>query len=140
MRTALLLLLLSLTSYAQEAVIELESDDTLPIAHSRYDDAVVPPKNNFSSVNKNDMWEKFERGELDEKAFVRLQESYQAQANNSKDPYVRRKVAIEQKKAKREKMIAQKKASKSKIAKKSQSSRMPASVKTSKGLPKKKRK
>lgn len=114
---------LSVVAQAQEAILELESDDVLPISSTRYDDAVVPPKNNFSSTNKNDMWEKFERGDLDEKAFVRLQEEYQELANNSKDPVVKRKLAserkekvfVEAKKAKLE--IAAKKTEAKKIAK-----------------------
>lgn len=76
---------------AQQAIIQLESDDTLPIANSRFDDAVEPPKENFTSANKNDPWEKFERGDLDQKAFIRLQEDYQKQAKQSRDPYIKRK-------------------------------------------------
>lgn len=94
--------LLSLPTFAQQAIIELENDDTLPIAHTRYDDAVELPKDNFSSVGKQDMWEKFERGELDEKAFLKLQEDYQMQASNSKDPIVKRKIASDMKEKKKE--------------------------------------
>lgn len=82
--------LLSLGLYAQQAIINLESDDTLPIAATRFDDAVELPKDNFSSETKNDAWERFERGELDQKAFIKLQEQYQAQVNTSKDPFVKR--------------------------------------------------
>ncbi len=103
--------LLSLPTFAQQAILELGSslaDDTLPIAHTRYDEAVEPPKDNFSSVGKQDMWEKFERGELDEKAFIKLQEDYQMQANNSKDPIVKRKIASDMKEKKKEELAKKK--------------------------------
>ena len=92
-KTFVFISLLSVSSFAQQAIIELESDDTLPIANQRYDDAMETPKDNFSSVNKNDILEKFERGELNQNAFIKLQEEYQAAASNSKDPFVKRKIA-----------------------------------------------
>lgn len=131
--------------YAQQAIIELETDDTLPIASTRFDDAVEPPKDNFSSVNKNDSWERFERGELDQKAFIKLQEEYQAQVSHSKDPYVQKKhkqrqIASERRakraariKAKREAKKGvkhQKKSSKKMVSSKGKTSkRVPASTK-----------
>ena len=75
-------------AFAQEAVIQMEKDDTLPIAPQRYDDAVEPPKENFTSTNHNDMWEKYENGELDQQAFVKLQDDYNRIA--SKDPRTRK--------------------------------------------------
>ena len=101
--------------FAQQAIIQLENDDdVLPIASQRFDDAIELPKNNFSSVNKNDIWEKFERGELDQNAFIRLQEEYQSAASQSKDPYVKRKIATDR----REKLIeARKKAREERMAK-----------------------
>lgn len=100
---------------AQQAIIQLENDDdVLPIASQRYDDAIELPKNNFSSVGSNDIWEKFERGELDQNAFIKLQEEYQAAASQSKDPYVKRKIATDR----REKMMeARKKAQEERMAK-----------------------
>ncbi|MES2768813.1 MAG: hypothetical protein V4596_06665 [Bdellovibrionota bacterium] len=109
----------SLPTFAQQAILELGSslaDDTLPIAHTRYDEAVEPPKDNFSSVGKQDMWEKFERGELDEKAFIKLQEDYQMQANNSKDPIVKRKIASDMKEKKKEELVKKKEERAAKLA------------------------
>lgn len=132
--------ILSSGLHAQQAIIELETDDTLPIAPTRFDDAVEPPKDNFSSINKNDSWEKFERGELDQKAFIKLQEQYQAQASNSKDPYIQKKNKQREiasvRKAKRaarikaKKEAANRKKNPGKVATKAKpSKRMPASTK-----------
>lgn len=120
---------------AQQSIIELEADDTLPIANTRFDDAVEPPKENFTSASKNDPWEKFERGELDQKAFIRLQEDYQKQASQSKDPYMKKK--------RHKKMIAAKKRRARALASqkaKAVKSRAPASTKAKKSLPKKQKK
>jgi len=109
--TFILVLMLSLSVKAQEAIINLDEvadDDTLPISQTRYDDAVELPKNNFSSVGKQDMWEKFERGELDEKAFIKLQEQYQYAASQSKDPVVKRKIASDLRDKKAEDLKAKK--------------------------------
>ncbi len=59
-------------------------DETLPIANSRFDEAVELPQENFSSAAKNDMWEKFERGDLGGKAYVDLQKDYQAKTAKAK--------------------------------------------------------
>lgn len=107
----ILMMFVSTSVFAQQAIIELE-DDVLPIAPTRFDDAVEPPKDNFSSVSKGDMWEKFERGELDEKAFVKLQEQYQMAASQSKDPVVKRKIAADLK----EKKVAQARVKKETVA------------------------
>jgi len=74
-------------SWAQEAIISIEEDDVLPISSVRMDDVVEPPKENFTSSSKSDMWEQYESGELDEKAYVLLQDEYNATA--SKDPKTR---------------------------------------------------
>lgn len=65
-------------------------DETLPIANSRFDDELEPPKDVFSSTLKNDTMEKFERGEL-------LNTSYADLKNNKKS-----KVALYKKIKKRE--------------------------------------
>lgn len=101
---------------AQQAIIELENDDTLPIAPTRYDDAVELPKDNFSSVGRQDMWEKFERGELDEKAFIRLQEDYNMAASQSKDPVVKRKIASDLREKKAEALKTKKEEAAAKLA------------------------
>lgn len=125
--------ILSSQLYAQQAIINLESDDTLPIAATRFDDATELPKDNFSSESKNDAWERFERGELDQKAFIKLQEQYQAQVSTSKDPFVKRQnkkreIASIKKARKAAKKAAKKKApvvaTKGKVSK-----RMPANAK-----------
>lgn len=59
-------------------------DETLPIANSRFDETVEVPQDNFSSAAKNDMWEKFERGELNGKAYADLQKDYQAKTAKAK--------------------------------------------------------
>ncbi len=122
---ALICILVSVAN-AQQAIIQIEDDDTLPIANTRFDDAVEPPKQNFTSASKNDPWEKFERGELDQKAFIRLQEDYQRQARHSKDPYMKNK--------RKRMMAAQKRRAKMAASKKSKEtqSRKPASVKKAK--------
>lgn len=40
-----------------------KTDDVLPIAPMRTDERVEMPETVFSSINKNEMWERFERGE-----------------------------------------------------------------------------
>lgn len=146
--------MLGITLHAQQAIIEIDNDDTLPIAPTRFDDTVEPPKDNFSSVSKNDLWEKFERGELDEKAYTRLQEQYQAQADGSKDPYVQRKnqqrkiasikkAKLEAKKKgkKKSNKAAKKTKSGKKVAvKKANSKRVPASTKKLRAKASKKKK
>lgn len=101
---------------AQQAIIELENDETLPIAPARFDDAVELPKDNFSSVGKQDMWEKFERGELDEKAFIKLQQDYQMAASQSKDPVVKRKIASDAREKKAEAIKLKKEEAAAKLA------------------------
>ena len=48
---------------APQVVTSPKNDDVLPIAPTRYDDHADAPATVFSSVNKDDPWEKFERGE-----------------------------------------------------------------------------
>lgn len=70
----------SFETFAQEAINPFViEDDTLPIANSRFDDAIEIPQENFFSSGKNDMWEKFERGDLGGKAYTTLQLEYQQQ-------------------------------------------------------------
>lgn len=106
-------------------------DDTLPIANSRFDDAVELPQENFSSPAKNDMWEKFERGDLGGKAYVELQKDYQKKTAKSK-VVTGREIASEKSKKKQVKKQNQ-------SNKKQVSNKKPASVKPRKpqGIPKK---
>jgi hypothetical protein len=82
--------------FAQQAILAIEEDDALPIAPTRYDDAVEIPKNNFSSSDGKDKWEKYENGELDAKAYVELQEEYNAILSGK--PEIQRKVASQRSK------------------------------------------
>lgn len=103
-------------------------DDTLPIANSRFDDSVELPQDNFSSAAKNDMWEKFERGDLGGKVYVELQKDYQKKTAKSKVVTGRELAG---------KKSVDKKTAEKKLKK--QPSKKPASIKSRKpqGIPKK---
>ena len=115
-------------AYAQSTLNPfVVEDDTLPIANSRFDDAIEVPEDNFSSAEKNDTWEKFERGELGAKAYADLQKDYNSKtknktAKNKSTSKTKRDVAAVPKNHKKDK-----KNLKSKV-KRSQNPRKPQSV------------
>jgi hypothetical protein len=109
-------------AFAQQAIIPVEvNDDVLPISSVRFDDAVEPPKENFTSTSHKDMWEQYEHGELDQQAFVMLQDEYNAMASKdpkTRDAWLKRQMAMQ-------KMLAKKNAKndKSKLAKNGKSTK-----------------
>jgi hypothetical protein len=83
---ALLLIWIQVASALAQSSLNpfVVEDDTLPIANSRFDDAIELPQENFTSPSKNDMWEKFERGDLGGEAYAELQKDYQKKTAKSK--------------------------------------------------------
>lgn len=84
-----LLLFVGSMSYAQDIYVPPtgyqpppKAEDILPIAPMRIDDRAEMPAQVFSSVDKSDMWEKYERGEgKNSKSTVLLADKNDKRAN-----------------------------------------------------------
>src|SRR5690606_13234952 len=121
-----------------------KADDILPIAPMRLDDRAETPPQVFTSVEKNDEWEIYERGELkNDKRTVYIADKKKkgkGKVARGKKVDSKKKVAnLKKRKSKvSKKAVAEKSRSKAKLnAKKQTKSRKPASKKSSRKRKKK---